>query len=149
MGVCLYVRPCASVWMYVNYALCSSNHEKQEWNIAKGLACHATQVVAATKKRLEVPNMTNAGFWSACFNTYQECWCPAAQDAYHLRASAKVAYRWFAIKSASKTCSVRLLAGTLKMQRKMPKSAYEKAESKRKVTAAINPKSIGFFFKKD
>ena len=66
----------------------------------------------------------------------------------HLRASGKAACR-FAIKSASKTCSARLLAGTLNMQRMVPKSAYKKAESKRKVTAAINHKSIGFFFKKD
>jgi len=66
----------------------------------------------------------------------------------HLISSGKVACR-FAIKSASKTCSARLLAGTLKMHREVPKSVYEKAESKRKVTAAINPKSIGFFFKKD
>ena len=66
----------------------------------------------------------------------------------HLRASGKVACR-FAIKSASKTCSARLLVGTLKMQRKVPKSAYEKADSKRKVTPAIKRKSIGFFFKKD
>ena len=77
----------------------------------------------------------------------------STQDAYHtlmkhLRASRKVACR-FAIKSASKTCSARPLAGTPKMQRKVPKSAYEKADSKRKVTAAIKRKSIGFFFKKD
>ena len=66
----------------------------------------------------------------------------------HLRASGKVACR-FAINSASKTCSARFLVGSLKMQRKVPKSAYEKADSKRKVTAAIKRKSIGFFFKKD
>ena len=35
------------------------------------------------------------------------------------------------------------------MQRNVPKSAYEKADSKRNVTAAIKRKSIGFFFKKD
>ena len=64
-----------------------------------------------------------------------------------LRTSGKMACR-FAIKSVSKTFSARLVAGTLKMQRKVPKSAYEKAESKRKVTAAINRKSVGFF-KKD
>ena len=40
----------------------------------------------------------------------------------HLGASGKVAGR-FAIKTASQTCSARLLAGTLKMQRKVPKSA--------------------------
>jgi len=44
----------------------------------------------------------------------------------HLRASEKVACM-FAMKSACKTCSARPLAGTFKMQRKVPKSAYEKA----------------------
>ncbi|KAI0229812.1 hypothetical protein LSAT2_019780, partial [Lamellibrachia satsuma] len=55
----------------------------------------------------------------------------------HLKSSEEVACRK-AVKSVCQTCSARLLADTLKVNRKVRKMADERAQTKRKLSTAIH-----------
>jgi len=66
----------------------------------------------------------------------------------HLKASGKMA-RLNAMNVVGRTRSARLLAKTLKVHRKVRLRTVAKLETKRKVSAAINRRSIGLFFTRE